>query len=69
MLEKRDQAIGQSRGRLTSEIYTRTNALGNPTGFYLKGSSAHEYVVQMYCLMSVLAELGLLIALMILSDA
>ena len=42
MLEKRDQAIGRSKGGLTTKIHTRTDALGNPTGFYLTGGAAHE---------------------------
>ena len=42
MLEKRDQAIGRSKGGLTTKIHTRTDALGNPTGFYLTGGAAHD---------------------------
>ena len=42
MLEKRDQAIGRSKGGLTTKIHTHTDALGNPTGFYLTGSAAHD---------------------------
>ena len=41
-LEKRDQAIGRSKGGLTTKIHTRTDALGNPTGFYLTSSAAHD---------------------------
>ena len=42
VLEKRDQAIGRSKGGLTTKIHTRTDALGNPTGFYLTGGAAHD---------------------------
>ena len=35
VLEKSDQAIGRSRDGLTTKIHTRSDALGNPTGFYL----------------------------------
>ena len=41
-LEKRDQAIGRSKGGLTTKRHTRTDALGNPTGFYLPGGAAHD---------------------------
>lgn len=42
VLEKRDQAIGRSKGGLTTKRHTRTDALGNPTGFYLTGGAAHD---------------------------
>ena len=42
VLEKRYQAIGHSKGGLTTRIHTRTDALGKPTGFYLTGGAAHD---------------------------
>ena len=32
---KKEQAIGRSKGGLSTKIYARTDALGNPIGFYL----------------------------------
>jgi hypothetical protein len=37
-----DQAIGRSRGGLSTKIHTLVDALGNPTGFYLTGGEAHD---------------------------
>ncbi|MBE0446458.1 transposase, partial [Psychrobacter sp. FME5] len=34
--------MGRSKGGLTTKIHTRTDALGNPTGFYLTGGAAHD---------------------------
>ena len=42
MLEKKDQAIGRSKGGLSTKIHTRIDALGNPTGFYLTAGQAHD---------------------------
>ena len=42
MLEKKEQAIGRSKGGLSTKIHTRTDALGNPTGFYLTAGQAHD---------------------------
>jgi transposase len=39
-----DQAIGRSRGGLSTRIHARVDALGNPTGFYLTGGEAHDLV-------------------------
>jgi transposase len=39
-----DQAIGRSRGGLSTKIHTIVDALGNPTGFYLTGGEAHDLV-------------------------
>ena len=36
------QAIGGSRGGLTTKIYATVDALGNPTGFYLTPGQAHD---------------------------
>ena len=40
--EKKDQAIGRSKGGLSTKIHARTDALGNPTGFYLTAGQAHD---------------------------
>jgi hypothetical protein len=37
-----DQAIGRSRGGLSTRIYTLVDALGNPLGFFLTGGEAHD---------------------------
>ncbi len=42
MLEKKEQAIGRSKGGLSTKIHARTDALGNPTGFYLTAGQAHD---------------------------
>jgi len=36
------EAIGRSRGGLSTKIHTTTDALGNPTGFYLTPGQAHD---------------------------
>jgi len=40
--EKKEQAIGRSKGGLSIKIHARTDALGNPTGFYLTAGQAHD---------------------------
>ena len=37
-----DQAIGRSRGGLSTKIHATADALGNPTGFLLTGGEAHD---------------------------
>jgi hypothetical protein len=37
-----DQAIGRSRGGLSTKIHTLVDGLGNSTRFYLTGGQAHE---------------------------
>jgi len=37
-----DQGIGRSAGGLSTKIHATTDALGNPTGFYLTGGQAHD---------------------------
>ena len=37
-----DQAIGRSRGGLSTKIHATCDALGNPTGFYLTAGQAHD---------------------------
>lgn len=39
-----DQAIGRSRGGLSTKIHTLADALGNPIGFHLTGGEAHDLV-------------------------
>jgi transposase len=39
-----DQAIGRSRGGLSTKIHTLVDALGNPIGFHLTGGEAHDLV-------------------------
>ena len=36
------QAIGRSRGGLSTKIHAVTDALGNPTGFHLTPGQAHD---------------------------
>ncbi|WP_373683607.1 IS5 family transposase [Acinetobacter sp. YH12254] len=37
-----NQAIGRSKGGLSTKIHARTDALGNPTGFYLTDGQVHD---------------------------
>jgi transposase len=37
-----DQAIGRSRGGLSTKIHALVDALGNPVGFHLTGGEAHD---------------------------
>jgi transposase len=37
-----DQAIGRSRGGLSTKIHALVDALGNPTDFFLTGGEAHD---------------------------
>lgn len=37
-----DQAIGRSRGGLSTKIHATVDALGNPTGFHLTPGQAHD---------------------------
>jgi transposase len=37
-----DEAIGRSRGGLSTKIHARVDALGNPTGFVLSPGQAHD---------------------------
>ena len=39
-----DQAIGRSRGGLSTKIHALVDALGNPIGFHLSGGEAHDLV-------------------------
>ena len=39
-----DQAIGRSRGGLSTKIHTLVDALGNPIGFHLTGGEVHDLV-------------------------
>jgi hypothetical protein len=39
-----DQAIGRSRGGLSTKIHALVDALGNPIGFLLTGGEAHDLV-------------------------
>lgn len=39
-----DQAIGRSRGGLSTKIHALVDALGNPTAFVLSGGQAHDLV-------------------------
>jgi hypothetical protein len=41
---RRDQAIGRSRGGLSTKIHALVDALGNPIGFFLTGGEAHDLV-------------------------
>src|SRR6185437_13403730 len=37
-----DEAIGRSRGGLSTKIHAVTDALGNPVAFHLTGGQAHD---------------------------
>ena len=37
-----DQAIGRSKGGLTTKIHATVDALGNPVGFHLTGGQEHD---------------------------
>ena len=37
-----DQAIGRSRGGLSTKIHALVDALGNPLDFFLTGGEAHD---------------------------
>ena len=39
-----NQAIGRSRGGLSTKIHTLVDALGNSVGFFLTGGEAHDLV-------------------------
>ena len=39
-----DQAIGRSRGGLSTKIHTLVDALGNPISFFLTGGEAHDLI-------------------------
>ena len=39
-----DQAIGRSRGGLSTKIHALVDALGNPIDFFLTGGEAHDLV-------------------------
>ena len=39
-----DQAIGRSRGGLSTKFHTLVDALGNPVAFFLSGGEAHDPV-------------------------
>ena len=39
---QQEQAIGRSRGGLSTKIHATTDALGNPTGFHLTPGQAHD---------------------------
>jgi len=37
-----DEAIGRSKGGLSTKIHATTDALGNPTSFFLTGGNRHD---------------------------
>ena len=41
-LGEKNQAIGRSKGGLSTKIHARTDALGNPIGFYLTDGQDHD---------------------------
>ena len=41
-MPEKEQAIGCSKGGLSSKIHARTDALGTPIGFYLTAGQAHN---------------------------
>jgi len=52
-----DQAIGRSRGGLSTKIHTLVNALGNPLGFFLTGGEAHDLVGADHLLPTIAADM------------
>ena len=42
VLGEKNQAIGRSKGGLSTKIHARTDAHGNPTGFHITGGQAHD---------------------------
>jgi transposase len=51
-----DEAIGLSRGGLSTKIHAVVDALGNPTAFYLTGGQAHDLIGADVLLPSVCAD-------------
>src|SRR6185437_12888368 len=51
-----DQAIGRSRGGLSTKIHTLVDALGNPLDFFLTGGQAHDLVGADHLLPSMQAD-------------
>jgi transposase len=54
--EEGDQAIGRSRGGLTSKIHAAVDALGNPVKILLTGGQTHDSVVATELLENIEAE-------------
>jgi transposase len=52
-----DQAIGRSRGGLSTRIHALVEALGNPIGFFLTGGEAHDLVGADHLLPTILADM------------
>ncbi len=52
------QAIGRSRGGLTTKIHARTDALGNPTGFLLTPGQVHDLAGAASLLTDIVAGAG-----------
>jgi transposase len=52
-----DQAIGRSRGGLSTKIHALVDALGNPIGFYLTGGEAHDLIGADHLLPSMQADI------------
>jgi hypothetical protein len=44
-----DQAIGRSRGGLSTKIHALVDALGNPLAFFLTGGEVHDLVGIICC--------------------
>lgn len=54
--KKGEQAIGRSKGGLSTKIHARTDALGNPMGFYLTGGQVSDLVGADHLLVDLEAE-------------
>src|SRR3954447_15898211 len=52
-----DQAIGRSRGGLSTKIHALVDALGNPVGFFLTGGQIHDLVGADHLLPSMRADM------------
>jgi len=50
------QAIGRSKGGLSTKIHTQCNALGNPTDFYLTEGQIHDLIGSDYFLEDLQAD-------------
>jgi transposase len=52
-----DQAIGRSRGGLSTKIHALVDALGNPTAFVLSGGQTHDLIGADHLLPTMKADL------------
>src|SRR5574337_476604 len=60
--DREHEAIGRSKGGLTTKIHATCDALGNPTGFHLTPGQAHDLQGADALLPSLLADIQALLA-------